>query len=367
MRQLKDKTGFPAGLLMITITVFSVSLTGGNTYLLLSKPLQKIGGIIEEEAIITEAAYSFKDDDLSFEKTTYSFFEQIGADGTIIVKNDFFDSGDAFLIVDSHSLAIFTPLQEPTLLFQNFQNRREVTNYLVQEGDTLVKIADKFNISLNTIIWANNLKSGSLIKPGQELVILPVSGIRHIIKSGDTITNIAKKYQVSPETILAFNNLNNEDILVSGDELIVPGGKLTSGALAVLSSGLKPMKTSVSDWPELPGFFIYPTSGGWNRGILHYFNATDIVNSCGSPIYAAAEGIIIEAKDSGWNNGYGNLVKIQHYNGVTTVYAHLSQVLVENGETVSQGDLIGRTGDTGNSTGCHLHFEVRGAKNPFVK
>jgi len=102
--------------------------------------------------------------------------------------------------------------------------------------------------------------------------------------------------------------------------------------------------------------------------VLHNNNAVDIANSCGTPIYAAADGIVISINSGGgWNGGYGNSIKIQHPNGTTTLYAHLSSINITKGASVKQGDFIGKMGSTGKATGCHLHFEVNGAKNPFVK
>ncbi|MEK9183921.1 MAG: M23 family metallopeptidase [Patescibacteria group bacterium] len=119
---------------------------------------------------------------------------------------------------------------------------------------------------------------------------------------------------------------------------------------------------------DLKDYFSIPTTG-WNWGQLHRYNAVDIANSCGKPIYAAAEGLVKEARD-GWSEGYGTYVLINHANNTSTKYAHNQKNLVNAGQYVLRGDLIAYIGNTGNvhgETGCHLHFEVRGAKNPFVK
>lgn len=115
--------------------------------------------------------------------------------------------------------------------------------------------------------------------------------------------------------------------------------------------------------------FTAPTTG-WNWGILHNVNAVDIANECGTPIFAAAEGLVSESVSLGWNSGYGSYIKIQHATAAITLYAHLSKNSVLAGTYVFQGDEIGLMGNTGNThgpTGCHLHFEVRGAVNPFAK
>lgn len=117
------------------------------------------------------------------------------------------------------------------------------------------------------------------------------------------------------------------------------------------------------------GYFIAPTTG-WNWGTIHNFNAIDIANECGTPIFASAEGLIVENETNGWNSGYGNYIKIKHANETITLYAHLKNSNISWGQYVFQGDLIGYMGNTGNTdgpTGCHLHFEVRGGKNPLAK
>jgi len=103
---------------------------------------------------------------------------------------------------------------------------------------------------------------------------------------------------------------------------------------------------------------------------MHYDNAVDIVNACGTPVYASAQGFVTNAVMQGWNDGYGGFIKIDHGNNVQTVYAHVSAQFVSSGAYVNAGDLIGVIGDTGRMdgiTGCHLHFEVHGAANPFAK
>ncbi len=116
-------------------------------------------------------------------------------------------------------------------------------------------------------------------------------------------------------------------------------------------------------------YFIIPTTG-WNWGTLHYNNAVDIANSCGTPVYAAAAGLIVENSAKGWNEGYGHYIKIEHPNNTETLYAHLDENIAPSGKYITQGELIGYMGNTGNThgpTGCHLHFEVHGTKNPLAK
>lgn len=254
-----------------------------------------------------------------------------------------------FLVFDEDSLVNLTNPLAGTLT-----NREGLMIYKVQDGDNLSKIAANFDISLNTLLWANpNLKS-KILKPGQELVILPISGVLHQVQEGENFESIAALYSVDVSLIQKFNPNP------LSPTLIIPGAKPKRGLTQVSVSGL----------PNFNDSFAIPTTG-WNWGRLHNFNAVDIANACRTPVYAAAEGLVSQV-ESGWNGGYGNYIIIEHPFGenVWTRYAHLLKSAVSVGDYVVQGDLIGYIGNTGNThgpTGCHLHFEVGGARNPFAK
>ncbi len=238
------------------------------------------------------------------------------------------------------------------------QERSGVLIYTIQKGDTLSTIAADFGISHNSITWANEIKTSHL-KPGQELIILPISGVKHTIAVGDTLESIAEYYSADPQRITEFNNLKN-GTLKPGETLIIPDGKMPQAQRALAQT-----KAIASTLPSYPNYYSIPTTG-INWGILHTNNAVDIANRCGTTIVASAEGLITNVS-FGWNSGYGNYVEIQHPNGTETLYAHLNQADVKEGEYISGGDVIGLMGDSGYSTGCHLHFEVHGARNPFAK
>lgn len=238
-------------------------------------------------------------------------------------------------------------------------DRAGVLIYKVQKGDTLSSIASDFGISLNSIVWANNIKNETII-PGQELVILPVSGVIHEVKTGQTINEIAGLYSADSQKIIEFNRIKN-NVVKPGDMVIVPDGKMPQ-------SQLKSIKATAyaSSLPSYPNYYLIPTTG-INWGILHSVNAVDIANRCGTPVIASAEGLIVNAD---WDSGYGTYIKIQHPNSTETLYGHLSKVFVKTGDYVQAGQLIGNIGNTGKVqgvTGCHLHFEVRNAKNPFAR
>jgi len=235
----------------------------------------------------------------------------------------------------------------------------QISVYTVREGDSLSHIADTFEVSMNTIRWANDLGSGSTISPGDQLVILPVSGIKHTVRKGDTFSSLAKKYQSDTVEIALFNGLSEESLTI-GSEVIIPNGELHNEVKA-------PARRSSKSSPSVTtnGYFAHPAPGTTRTQGIHGRNAIDFGASIGTPAYAAASGTVIISKAGGWNGGYGSYIVIKHENGTQTLYAHLSANNVSTGNWVTKGTRIGSIGNTGKSTGPHLHFEVRGGKNPF--
>lgn len=234
----------------------------------------------------------------------------------------------------------------------------EISVYSVRAGDTLSDIAQMFDVTTNTILWANDLPNAKSIAPGQTLIILPIAGVRHVVKSGDTIASIAKKYDGNAEEIINFNQLNDATDISVGDTLVIPGGAIHSAPAKSTSKGGTEKTTGGAG-------LKHPVPGSIKTQGIHGYNAVDFAGSIGTTIRAAAGGEVIVAKSSGWNGGYGNYVVIKHSNGVQTLYAHLSSVSVGVGAVLGQGETVGAMGNTGRSTGSHLHFEVRGGKNPF--
>ncbi|MBI4137891.1 MAG: peptidoglycan DD-metalloendopeptidase family protein [Candidatus Sungbacteria bacterium] len=235
--------------------------------------------------------------------------------------------------------------------------------YRVREGDTPSGIASRFGISLNTLLWANNLRAASGIRVGDELVILPVTGVRYGVKKGDTIESIAKTFKGDADEILSFNGLAIGAPLEIGAVLIIPDGELAPPPEQKTSPA--PLRSRIASLPEYIGYFMRPIFGGRKSRGIHGYNAVDLANSCGLPVLASAPGTAILVRSSGWNGGYGKYAVVTHPNGTQTLYAHLSSILTSVGQFVAQGSQIGIIGSTGNSTGCHLHFEIRGARNPF--
>ena len=246
------------------------------------------------------------------------------------------------------------------------KNGGQISTYTVQSGDNLSEIAERYGVTVNTILWANDIKSANLVKPGDTLLILPVSGLQYTVRSGDTIAGIAKKYSADPEEIALFNGIESSADLVSGSDIIVPGGALPNKAPAKVATKAKGGAALSKSLPALTGYFSNPLPGGRISQGIHGYNGIDVSAPSGTPIYAAAGGTVIVAKNNGgYNGGYGNYIVISHDNGTQTLYAHMSSTAVSGG-TVAKGDLLGYVGNTGRSTGNHLHFEVRGAKNPLA-
>ena len=238
----------------------------------------------------------------------------------------------------------------------------EITEYRVVEGDTVSSIAQKFGISIDTIMWENNLKSVDAIKPKQILRILPVTGVKYKVKRGETIYSIAKAYQVDAQNIIdyPFNTFSNDETfaLSAGQELIIPEGIKPSEIIIdtkkYTTQTVAPIAGVVGE-----GNFMWPTSGMITQKFSWYHRAVDIANRSNPSIVASQGGTVVTA---GWNaGGYGNYVVVDHGNGYRTLYAHMlnGSVLVKAGQKVSQGQKLGTMGSTGRSTGTHLHFEVQ--------
>jgi murein DD-endopeptidase MepM/ murein hydrolase activator NlpD len=278
-----------------------------------------------------------------------------------------------------------------------------ISVYVVKDGDSISGIADHFGVSVNTILWANGLTVRSTIRPGMSLVILPVSGVKHVVTKGETLSSIASAFKASAGEIATFNGLDADATVVVGSTLIIPGGEVAGGNASNSSSSSSSSSSSANTTTKTStkstssnsstsstkttttkstisthtgsdlgassnsnGYFSNPVPGALLTQGIHGNNGVDLGAPSGTPIHAAAAGtVIISKNDGGWNGGYGSYVVVSHSNGSQTLYAHMVKDIASVGETVSQGEVIGYVGETGEATGNHLHFEVRGAKNPF--
>ena len=219
-----------------------------------------------------------------------------------------------------------------------------IRRYIVQPGDTLSGIAQHYDIDVETLMAANP-NSSDLIHPGDQLIILPTKGVVHQVNAGDTLWDIAHTYGIQVETIKTANAKPSDQVAV-GEQLFIPGARWGRADTAVA-------RASVSR-------FIWPTKGeissafGWRWGRLHA--GVDIANDIGTYVMSARAGRVIWA---GWRGGYGYAIMIDHGGGYVSLYGHLDDYFVEKGQYVRAGQRIASMGNTGNSTGPHLHFEIQ--------
>ncbi|MGC8787911.1 MAG: peptidoglycan DD-metalloendopeptidase family protein [Anaerolineae bacterium] len=245
--------------------------------------------------------------------------------------------------------------------------RIDPITYTVEPGDNVSIIAEKFGVSVETILWANgNLEDNpDYLQVGDKLIILPVSGVYHTVAKGDTLESIAQKYKVRVEDITSYegNYMQEPYTITVGQKLIVPGGRKPYQVRHVVAwSGSVPQGAKRGT-----GVFGWPVSGYITQRYSEVHPAVDIGVPEGTPVKAADSGYVAVVGRS--DTGYGRYVLIDHGNGFQTVYAHLSVIYVEVGQSVGKGQTIGLSGNTGKSTGPHLHFEIKlngVRRNPFI-
>jgi murein DD-endopeptidase MepM/ murein hydrolase activator NlpD len=247
--------------------------------------------------------------------------------------------------------------------------------HIIQPGESLLDIAERFGVDVPTLLSANELDDPDLVPVGFELTVLPVRGVLYDVAEGDTLNVIASRYGIETGEILQANSLESSDLIRAGQPLILPGAKplyvRTTPQEQVVEAAAPqaPSRSSglasqvVAATRPAPLDLVWPTSGpittrfgqvGWTSPRGHA--GVDIAAPWGAPVRAAAAGRVAVATRAG--GAYGILVVIDHGDGLRTVYAHLSQLNVDPGESVERGELIGLVGSTGFSTGPHLHFEV---------
>lgn len=280
---------------------------------------------------------------LTFGKTS-SYLSDTVLDSRLNSNVQDFDQGN-------EEETIFTGTVEPV--------RDNIQTYTVEEGDTLGKIAVRFNLSISTILSANQLSLRSTIRPGDELKVLPGDGVIYKVVSGDTISKIARRYQIESSAILKVNRFLTDQSLQIGSELFLPGAQAQTS-----QTQLSRRSVSVKDIFNSSPSAKYVSGGGWVwptnwHVITQYFNwkhtGIDIDGDYSTFSFAAQDGVV---SYSGWRRGYGLTVEVDHGNGLKTRYGHNSKNLVSVGDVVSAGDRLAKTGSTGRSTGTHLHFEV---------
>ena len=260
----------------------------------------------------------------------------------------------------------------------NYRQREEPIDYIVVAGDTLSGVGAKFNVSVDSLEYANGFTGQTYLSPGQKLVIPPMSGLLVTVAAGDTVTTLAAKYTVAAQAIVDVNYLDEPFILRVGQKLMIPGGTVPpppapvylAAPIPAVQNGLPLAK---EDEPVYAESFAYSYRGGeaktvgtgdfqWptsHRLVTQYFSyyhtAIDIAQD--SDIYAADTGTVF--RSGWWPNGFGNAVAIDHGNGYITTYAHMATLAVSVGDIVAKGQLLGHMGNTGRSFGQHVHFMVQ--------
>ncbi|MDC0449216.1 M23 family metallopeptidase [bacterium] len=287
-------------------------------------------------------------------------------------------SGSSFVVakeVDSDYLTrssdIMPSRNIATTTVPDERKRAESFEYAVQSGDTISGIGEKFRISADALKYVNGLTDTAVLKVGRELTIPPISGLIHEVEDGDTLGSIAEKYDVAPQAIADFNYILDTSKLAIGSELVIPGAKVPQPVAPPVYISPTPGSTGYyAQATPSKNFCVWPTTV---RIITQYFtwyhNGVDISTPRGGgmpPLFSCTSGTVVRA---GWNPwGLGLHVRIDHGNGYQTVYGHMSRIDVGYGQRVSRGQVIGLMGNTGRSTGAHVHFMVQYngvAQNPF--
>jgi murein DD-endopeptidase MepM/ murein hydrolase activator NlpD len=222
-------------------------------------------------------------------------------------------------------------------------------SYKVKKGDSVSKIAAAYSLSLDAVISSNNISNARRLREGETLRIPNMDGIPYIVKRGDSLSRISQSLGVPVEAILDANDLQ-QDIITVGQMIFVPGARMPSEDLKL----------------ALGELFTYPLTGarltspfGWRNdpisGVRRHHAAVDLAAPTGTLVKAAGDG---KVSSVGFNSTYGRYIILSHGKEYQTMYAHLSQVAVKQGDKVTQGAKIGEVGSTGYSTGPHLHFAV---------
>jgi len=236
-----------------------------------------------------------------------------------------------------------------------------VRSYQVQKGETLWAIARRENMELKLIAEMNNLADSDVLEVGQ-VINLPYRRSRQYqVQAGDNPWDIAQRYQVSVQAILQENNIRRPEALQVGQTLTIPG---TAGSGRSWRDDTEEVSRGLLGTYRWPVMGVITSTFGWNR--KRYHHGMDIAAPSNTPIRAAASGVVIFA---GWKSVYGRTVILEHQDGRQTLYGHARKLLVKNGQKVTRGQTLAMVGSSGNSTGPHLHFEVRvagKAKNPIT-
>ena len=223
--------------------------------------------------------------------------------------------------------------------------------YTIGEGENLTTISRKIGVNLDTLVSVNKITNANKLKPGQKIIIPNRNGLLYTIKQNENIEDVASKYDIQLNRILAFNKIDEISDIEIGDDIFLPGAKYTLDERIEKFGQMFSLPVTVTRISSLFGYRVHPITK-----VRTKHTGVDIPGSLNTPVYAARKGKVIFA---GYSGGYGNLVIVRHDKGYTTYYGHLNKITTKIGANVGVGVMIGRMGSTGNSTGSHLHFEVR--------
>ncbi|MBI2415227.1 MAG: M23 family metallopeptidase [Candidatus Kerfeldbacteria bacterium] len=300
-------------------------------------------------------------------KTKHSY---VSTDGSIIANIPAIDpSAQPLLTVgDQLQLANQDALVGSSVIETSVGVRAGITEYKVRQGDTVSDIANRFGVTVSTLLWSNNLTSSSYIKPGDTLKILPASGITHTVAEGDTLEKIVEKYKGDLEETVRVNDIGEDRLVAVGTEIVVVDGTPPPPPPPPVQSSYYGQTGTYNVYQQrnVPNGAITGGKLNWPVGCRntpttywgHANRARDIPCPVGTPIYAAEAGTAYITFTGQWGHGYGNAIDVRSANGLVTRYAHLSSFNITNGQSVSRGQVIGFVGMTGRTSGPHIHFEV---------
>jgi len=284
--------------------------------------------------------------------------------GTVF-KNDVIVTATPVTSVYLSSENVITDLKVVRTSIASVRPANKVTKYSVQDGDTLSTIGEKFGVSADSLRYSNSLASDNSLKVGTEISIPPVEGAVHTVASGDTLSAIASKYEVAEQAVVDFNYLLPPFELQVGDTLIIPDASIptavsTTNVADYASNIVQSFTTRVTGGTVGNGEFMLPVSVFTVSQYFTWYHSGLDLQSVGQSdfVIRASDSGTVEQIAYGWNGGYGNRIIINHGNGFKTTYNHLESIEVEVGQSVDRGQDIAVMGNTGRSTGRHLHFEI---------
>jgi murein DD-endopeptidase MepM/ murein hydrolase activator NlpD len=257
--------------------------------------------------------------------------------------------------INSEALTLDSAQMAESFTAQTSEPR--LIEYISKAEETVESIAAKYGVTVTTVTLSNNINKDTLLTDGQKLIFPSINGIVYKIKDGENLWDLASAYKINLDDLIAINDFDSPDKLKVGQQIILPSVESLNVEKKILAKATS-SSTSVSrgGWPA-SGKITSKFGPRWGRE----HKGIDIAVSTGTSVKASMPG---KVTFSGWEGGYGYLVKISHGNGLETYYGHNSKLIAKVGQTVDKGTVIAKSGSTGNSTGPHVHFEVRKNGDP---